>query len=186
MFGWFTKRPAPALASVEEREALLKSQHSVFRAVDAAFHAYMEILSVNPKWDDPRLEQELCNRGIEPALAEDTVVFAPIAFGREVAKQLGVEYSDQYRLHSLTDGTYRDMPLTYEMAYAWARAMIGLYRTAERNELFKLVAIRSAELGAINKALKNGVPSDHLRESTIGPIIVNLRWRSNSRQAPSS
>jgi hypothetical protein len=182
MFGWFKKRSRPSLASPEERNAILDKQHPLFRVVDTGFHAYMEIIAANPQSDDNQIEQELRGRGIEAGLAEDLVAFAPIAFGREVLQQLGVKYSDLYRLHSLTDGSEREMSFANEMAYAWARAMIGLYRTPERNEVFKLVATRSAELAAINNALHSGVPGDELSGGNLAPIIVNLR-RSGSSDA---
>jgi hypothetical protein len=67
------------------------------------------------------------------------------------------------------------LPLANELAYAWARAMVGLYRTAERNEVFKLVACRSAELDAVNNALRGGVTTEQLREGTLAPPVVRLR-----------
>jgi hypothetical protein len=175
MLGWFKKRPTLPLASAEEREALLRDLHPLFRVVDAGFHTYMEVVAANPTWDDNRIEQELRTRGVEAELAQEVVSFAPLAFGREVVQQLSVKCSDLYRLHNLTDGSERELPLANETAYAWARAMIGLYRTAERNEAFMLVAGRSAELDAVNNALHGGVTEEGLRECTLGPSLVHFR-----------
>src|SRR5580765_304910 len=105
MLGWFKKRPSLPLASVEEREAALQNLHPLFRVVDAGFHAYMEVVTANPKWDDNRIEQELRTRGVEAALAEELVAFTPLAFGREIVQGLGVKCGDQYRLHNLADGS---------------------------------------------------------------------------------
>src|SRR4051812_23118545 len=164
MFGWFKKRSIPSLATQAEREAILRDRHAVFDSVDAGFHTYLEVVSATPPWDDSQIEQELGRRGVELQLAQELVAFAPMAFGREIVQQLGVPCSDVYRLHDLTDGSERELPLANERAFAWAKAMIGLYRTAERNDLFKLVACRSAELAAVNNALKAGVAPDDLRK----------------------
>jgi hypothetical protein len=170
MFGWFKKKPCLLLASAQEREAILAKQHPLFRQVDAAFHAYLEIVTANPRLDDGRIEQELLHRGIEVGLAEEVVTFAPMAWGREVAEQLGVECSPLYRLHSMIDGNEQELPLANELAYAWARAMIGLYRTPERNEVFKMVSLRSAELAAINNALQAG--ESDVRGGKLQPSLV--------------
>ncbi len=177
MFGWFKKKPRLALASTEEREAILAKQHSVFREVDAAFHAYLEVVTANPQWDDGQIEQEMVIRGIAAALAEECVTFGPMAWGREVVEQLSVSCSPLFRLHSMIDGTERDLPLANELAYAWARAMIGLYRIPDRNEVFKLVAGRSAELDAVNNALNGGASAASLRECKMQPSIVHFRRR---------
>jgi hypothetical protein len=175
MFGWFKRSPKPLLASTEEREAILSKQHPLFRVVDAGFHEYIKVLVANPRCDDSQIEDAVRARGVEAGLAEDLVRFAPLAFGREIVQQLGVQCSDRYTLHNLADGTERELPLADELTYAWARAMVGLYRTAERNEVFQLVALRSAELDAVNNALHGGVSTEQLRESTLAPSKVHLR-----------
>jgi hypothetical protein len=176
MFGLFKKKPQPGqLASPEEREAILSTLHPVFRPLDTAFHAFLEVVSANPTWDDNQIEKALCGRGVDAESAGDLVAFAPLAFGREIVEQLGVKGSETYRLHNLVDGSDKDLPLADEPAYAWARQMIDLYRTRERNELFKRVALRSAELAAINKALASGITQDDLVKGTLAPPVVSLR-----------
>jgi hypothetical protein len=184
MLGWFRKKSRPALASAEEREAILANQHPVFREVDAAFHAYLEVVTGNPRWDDGRIEQELVRRGVAAGLAEDCVVFGPIAWGREVVEGLGVACSSLCRVHSLIDGSEWEQPLANELAYAWARAVIVLYRTPERNEVFKLVSLRSAEMNCVNNALHAGVSEADLQESKLKPSLVHLRRAAAQGQAP--
>jgi hypothetical protein len=191
MFDWFKKRAAPPptrplapapppapLASVDERDAVLRDLHPLFRVVDTGFHIYMAVAAANPEWDDDRVERVLRVRGVDSVLAQELVSFAPLAFGREIVQELGVQCSDLYRLHNLTDGSETELPLAGEMAYAWARAMVGLYRTAERNEVFKRVAVRSAELNAVNNALHGGVTKEGLQESRLSPSLVYLRRTS--------
>ena len=175
MFGWFKKKPRSLLASIEERETILAKQHPVFREVDQAFHTYLEVATANPQWDDGQIEQELVRRGMTSALAEECVSFGPMAWGRDVVEQLGVVCSPLFRLHSMIDGTEGDLPLANELVYAWARAMIGLYRTPERKEVFKLVAGRSAELDVVNNALQSGMSQDALHGSKMQPSLVHFR-----------
>jgi len=174
MFGWFKKQQTAQLATPEEREAILSQLDPTFRPLDAPLHAFLEVVSANPKWDDNQIEQALCARGVEADCAQSLVAFVPLAFGRAIVEQLGVKGSDTYRLHNLVDGTDKDLPLADEPAYAWARQMIGLYRTSQRNELFKLIALRSAELAAINKALASGLTQDELVKGTLAPPVVSL------------
>jgi hypothetical protein len=175
MPGWFHKKPRFLLASLAEREAILAKQHPVFREVDAVFHAYLDVVTANPVWDDGQVEQELVRRGVVARLAEECVSFGPMAWGRAVVEQLGVSCSPDFRLHSMIDGTERNLSLEYEMVYTWARAMIGMYRTPERNEVFKLVAGRSAELDAVNNALHRGASKADLQGSRLQPSIVHFR-----------
>ena len=175
MFEGSPKKRRLPLAGSEEREAILAGLHPIFRQVDAGFHTYLEILTDNPEWKDGRIEQEMVRRGVETGFAAECVTFGPMAWGRAVAEQLGVTCSPLFRLHSLIDDSRREMPLANELAYAWARQMIGFYRTPERNEVFKLVSTRSAELGAISKALHAGTSIEDLRQSRLQPSIVYLR-----------
>jgi len=184
MLGWFKKMPRLPLATTEEREVILAKQHPLFREVDAGFHVYLEIIVANPQWDDGRIGQELIRRGVAAWLAEECVTFGPMAWGRKVAEQLGVVCSPLFRLHSMIDGTEQDMPLANEFAYSWARAMIGLYRTPERNEVFKLVSTRSAEVNAVSNALHGGASEADLRGSNLQPSIVHLRRAVSAGVAP--
>jgi|GEM_PF-1647967 len=173
MFGWFKKKPQ--LASAEEREAILSKQHFVFREVDAAFHAFLEVVTANPKWDDGQIEREVVRRGVDVALAAECILFGPMAWGRAMVEQLGVTCSPFYRLHSSIDDSERELPLANELTYAWARAIIGLYRTQDRNEIFNLVAFRSAELNVVNNALNGGVSVESLRACGLQPSLVHFR-----------
>lgn len=178
MLGWFKKKLLSPLASVEERDAFLRQHHPVFREVDAAFHIFLEIVVGNPQLKDGQVDHEMVRRGVEVGLAEDCVTFGPMAWGRDVIEQLGVSCSPTFLLHSLTDGSEQYLPLANEFVFAWARALIGMYRTPERNEVFKLVAVRSAELGAVNKALNNGATEASLRGAQSHPTLVHLHRKA--------
>ncbi|MGL6073944.1 MAG: hypothetical protein ACRC8S_07270 [Fimbriiglobus sp.] len=166
------------LDTAAEREAILAGTHPIFREVDAAFHAYLEVLLANPTWKDDAIEQELLRRGISPSLAADCVIFGPMAFGREIAERLGMELSPTFRLHSLIDETETELPLAKEIVYSWARAMIGVYHNPERperTEVLRLVCERSSEYKAINNALYAGETKESLRQCRLQPTLVYLR-----------
>jgi hypothetical protein len=166
------------LDTTAEREAILSGAHPIFREVDVAFHAYLEVLFTNPTWEDDAIEEELLRRGISPRLAADCVIFGPIAFGRKIAELLGMDLSPTFRLHSLIDETETELPLANEIVYAWARAMIDVYRNPdrpERTEVLRLVCERSSEYKAINNALYAGETQESLRECRLQPTLVYLR-----------
>lgn len=48
---------------------MLTGQHPVFREVDAGFHAYLEVITAMPEWNDNQIEQALAQRGVEAGLA---------------------------------------------------------------------------------------------------------------------
>ena len=119
MLDRFRKKSQSPLASANERREILAKQHPIFGEVDSAFHTYLEVVSTNSLWDDGQIEQELIRLGVAAGLAEECVTFGPMAWGREVVEQLGVECSPLFRLHSMIDGTECDLPLAHEFAYAW-------------------------------------------------------------------
>jgi hypothetical protein len=178
MLKWFKKRSQPS----SQRQELLQRSHPVFKIVDAGFQIYIEVVSTNPSWDDNRIEEELRKRGVEDELAQELVSFVPLAFGREIVEQLGVKCSDKYIMRNLLDDSEHELPLAMELAYAWAKGMIGEYRNAERNNIFKLIAQRSAEFDAVNNALNQGANAEDLKGSTIGPCVVYLRRASKEGQ----
>jgi hypothetical protein len=143
--------------------------------VDAAFHAYLEIITANPKWDDGQIEYELIRQGIAAHIAEECISFAPMAWGRNIVEQLGVTCSPTYRLHSLVDDAEQDLPLANEPVFVWARHMIGVYHTPDRNEVFQIVAKRSAEVDCINNLLTAGTDKDDLQRCTLRPALVHFR-----------
>ena len=171
MLDWSKKKPQPS----PQREQLLRRMHPVFREVDAGFQQYADTVTTHSDWDDNQVEAELCRRGVAPALAQELVSFVPMAFGREIIAQLGVKCSDDFRLHEMSDDSEQDLPLANEMAFAWAKAVAGEYRTPELNHIFKLITSRSAELGAVSSALNAGLSQDQLRESKLAPSLVYLR-----------
>lgn len=139
MFEWVRNAPRYTLVPMEEREALLAKLHPVFREVDAAFHAYLEEVTADPSRGDEVIERALIRRGVTEQLAEDCVAFGPMAWGRVVVEQLGVQASPHFRLRSLIDGSETELPLAGEIVYAWARALIDLYATPQRHAVMKIV-----------------------------------------------
>jgi len=164
----------PKLATIAERREALRNSGVRLEFDDSGFHLYIEAIVEHPDSADEKIEDALLQQGVQRGLAQELILFVPLAFGRAVVEELGVKCCDLFQLHNLDSGTEHELPLANELAYVWAKAMIGLYRTPERNNIFGLIARRSAEVDAINNALNSGVPAESLSESAIGPPIVYL------------
>lgn len=164
MSAWFGKSAIHLLATEAERAKILAPLPSFYRDIDIAFHAYLTLLAKKPTASDTFLERKLKHQQISDHLAEECIVFSPLAWGRPIIAELGIRYSEQYRLHSLISNHEQEFALDNEPVFVWATLMISLYRTEQRNELFKRVSMRSAEINAINKAIKAG----HRLEDLIG------------------
>ncbi|HEY1065511.1 MAG TPA: hypothetical protein VGE52_05360 [Pirellulales bacterium] len=167
--------PGSLVIPTSARESLLAAQPAEFREVDWAFHVYLEVLCTHPKWDDNQFELELAHRGVPRRLAEECPAFGPLAWGRTLVEQLGVECSPNFELHSLIDGREREFPLLNEPVFVWARLLAPFYHTPERESVFKLVAQRSVELELVSNALQNAPPNSTLAGSVLGPPLVYLR-----------
>jgi hypothetical protein len=165
-----------------KRETQLKDLHPVFRELDTAVAAYIDVIRDFPKLSDDEIERKLIGQGVAKAVAVGCVTFVPLAFGREIVQDLGVLVAETYVEQDLSSGHKTEKPLAQEFEFVWAKAIVGIYRqSSEYSSAFKSIALRSAELDAVNNALLGGSTKESLRESRIGPPIVfvgkpRLRW----------
>ena len=120
----------------------------------------------NPQADDSELVDALCAAGIERSVADAVVVFLPIAFTRVVMQKSGVTFSDAY-IRARSDGTFsRELSLHEHPVFVAATqlAVAGI-----SPDDLTAVAIRSAEMGAINNALHAG---SQLADLVMSPVVV--------------
>ena len=156
-----------------ERESRLATLHPVFRELDAAVHAYVDLVREAPNLTDDQIEASLLTSGTEQSVATGCVTFVPLAFGRVVVTHLGVNVSDTFVEYDLATKSETEKPLAEQFEYIWAKNVVDIYqRSPDYNEAFKAIAIRSAELSAVNNALNGDCDPDSLRESTIAPPTV--------------
>ena len=156
-----------------EREALLKDLHPVFRELDTAVGAYIDLVRDCPNRSDDELQEQLVSLGVEESVALGCVTFVPLAFGRQIVLDLGVAVADTYVEYDLCSEQQTEKPLAEQLEFIWAKAVAGIYRQSpDYVSAFKSITIRSAELDSVNNALHGGATEESLRESHIGPPTV--------------
>lgn len=156
-----------------ERETRLETLHPVFRELDAAVHAYVNLVRECPNLSDEQLEARLLAAGIEQSVATGCATFVPLAFGRVVVTELVVNVADTFVEYDLATKRQTEKPLAEQFEYIWAKNVVDIYqRSPDYNDAFKAIAIRSAELSAVNNALNGGCDPDSLRESKIAPPTI--------------
>jgi hypothetical protein len=140
----------------------------IFLVLDGGFDTSRAVAAIHRLADRPDEEivRALVSQGADPALAEKLVDFVPIAFGRPVLERLGVRPSEEGVLLS-GDGERRfrlmDDPV-FADAIALAR---GAYaRGTMPTDVFRAVAMRGAELRAVNEALASGAKAQDLKLSS--------------------
>jgi hypothetical protein len=158
-----------------EREAMLQDLHPVFREVDQAVDAYIELVRVNPESTDEELREQLYDQGIEPSLARACVIFVPMAWGRLILKDLGMTPPETFIEHDRSNGQQVEKKYADQMEFVWAKTIAGLYwQSPEYSPVCQLIATRSAEIDAVNNALNGGITEEQLRETEFAPTKLYL------------
>jgi hypothetical protein len=156
-----------------EREARLEDLHPVFRELDTAVAHYIDLVRDSPQLSDEELENRLTALEVEESVAHGCITFVPLAFGRAIVKDLGVSVPDSYIEYDLSTKQQTEKPLGEQFEFIWAKSVLDIYRQSpEYNSAFKTIAVRSAEVDAINSALHGGCTEEDLRESNLGPPTV--------------
>jgi hypothetical protein len=133
---------------------------------------------------DGEVANHLKSAGCSPIIAEKIVAFLPLACGRAILAGTGVSFSAAFRCMG-EDGTLSEpQSLSSEPLWSMIQEFIATQRTAKPDG-FSLVARRSAEFDAVNKAALNGskladlVGSDPIFlfvEPTIEPKNKKVPW----------
>jgi hypothetical protein len=113
--------------------------------------AYLDAIATSPEATKDELRDRLVAAGYERALVARAIQFVPVAFGRALLDNLGIQFSPNYILLS-GEGRLVERGLLESLAvYKTAQAM-----TSSRAEAMRAVALRSAEVSAVNAALNAG------------------------------
>jgi hypothetical protein len=126
--------------------------------------AYLNAIAAAPDASDEDLTETLLAAGLAKPQVLLAVLFVPLACGRLLMAGLGIRFSSLYVLLSadgtpVERGTIDDAPI-YIAAQAAAAA---------RRDLVKAVALRSAEVNAVNQALNAGSNPANL---AMAPIVA--------------
>jgi hypothetical protein len=119
-----------------------------------------------PGVEDETIRERLIAEGIAPEMAFQVTVFTPIAFTHYVLHR-NVNFSPTYivmdpETYDAQEYRLEDHPI-YEAAYTLA---------PELRETFRFVAVRSAEMDAVNNLLKTGKQLNELKDYTISPPVI--------------
>jgi hypothetical protein len=141
---------------------------------------FLELLSQAESPDDLDLEQTFIRLGSAPAEAELLADYLPAACGRAFLREIGVKTSDTY-LRSNEDGSWGP-PTLFADDPLWrdVEAFVETIRTdPDRRSQFGLVAQLSAEVDAINNAVRSGESLADLAGSSFASVFVApLRHRT--------
>jgi hypothetical protein len=113
--------------------------------------AYLDAIATSPDATNAKLRDLLVTTGYDHALVSQAIQFVPVAFGRVLLSNLGIQFSPNYILLS-GEGWLVERGLLESLeVYRTAQAM-----TSSRADAMRAVALRSAEVTAINSALNAG------------------------------
>ena len=116
---------------------------------------YIGLFVENAGKEDSELIAHLIHQGVAERIAERLVAFLPLAFGRVVIENTArVTFSDKFEVYATGEEKTLSQEPVYSEAFRLAR---DIYRSGQiPREQFLAVANRSAELGAVTKALSDG------------------------------
>lgn len=107
-----------------------------------------------------------------PKLAELLSDYLPCACGRGIAREIGMELSDTYQ-RRMIDGSW-SANIRYDADPIWVvvELFVETIRTDKsKRKQFSLIALHSAEVDAINKALNGGETLDGLRGAKFSGVF---------------
>lgn len=122
---------------------------------------------------DEDIGDVLARAGSAPAEVQALLAFVPMAFGRVALKDLPVRFSDTAILRESPDDEGREVRLSQEDVFAIATqlAIGALDQDGLTQDQFLAVAMRSAEVHAINQAVLEGADAQDL---VVSPPVVRL------------
>ena len=126
--------------------------------------------------DDATLCAALNKEGFSNSDAILLVAFMPMAFARPVLEEMGVSFVEEVSVPT-RNGGWSQVPLADQPIYVEALAIAREHRLKGliENEVFKVLALRSAELNAASNALNAG---KDIKGATFASAFVSLEAES--------
>jgi hypothetical protein len=165
-----------------------KSEKNQTMEAKEAIEAALPVFEKHKNSEDDVVEQALKSAGIPSQTAVRLVEFMPLAFGRVFMDGMGITFEENYiRLNRKTKqekrGKLADEKF-YTESLSFARQIVG---QQTYSKAFQAVALRSAEVNAVNNALNNGSKPENLVLSS--PVFLweeeNQNDVSESKQSKS-
>lgn len=122
---------------------------------------------------DEDIADVLGRGGSTPAEVQALLAFVPMAFGRVALRELPVRFSDMAIVRERPDDVGREVHLSEEEVFTIATrvAIRALAQDGLTQDQFLAVAMRSAEVHAINQAVLGGADAKDL---VVSPPIIRL------------
>lgn len=126
-----------------------------------------------PGQTDAEIAPVLAEDGADPQQVQALLAYVPLAFGRAALQELPVKFSDTAIVHEQEGQSGVEIQLTDDPVFFNAQRLA--YRALERETLsqdqFLVVAMRSAEVHAVNEALTGGADAKDL---VVSPPVITL------------
>ena len=136
---------------------------------------FLEVPETESEW-----AQIIVRHGYSLAEAEQFVAFVPLAFGRALLQQMvgeqkpfnKISFSSTYQVMDNDKKFSLDAEPVYVMAMELAQATL---KTGILGEQFKAIAITSAEVGCVDKVLKEGAT---VAEIEFPPVLIFVGYET--------
>jgi hypothetical protein len=152
-------------------------------AVGPLLAALLSMAGERPELGDSDLVQALVARGFETKAAERTVIFAPVAFGRYLLRDMGIKFDPTFEVRG--DRFQTTSPLPLDQMAEYVAAVRAAPIVASSSPGFRALALRSAEVNAVNSALTKGSQPANLQ---LSPTLItwDILDSDPSAKAPGS
>jgi hypothetical protein len=121
----------------------------------------VKCLARHPHHNEEQMALALIHAGIPEVQASEMVTWIPLAFGRMVLDQLGVEYSDHYILMDPDTGMQERRPLAQQQSFQAARYYAANAVTGLSEAGGEAIFRQSAEVDSVINAMSAGeLPED--------------------------
>lgn len=176
--GFFSLRQFLVIAPVGAPEASRRDYRTLERSTRLMADACYKDRGLN----DDAVFERLVAGGVDPALAQDTVDFAPLGFTAILFH--GLKLSPDYQVMDASNTAVATKPLAGEPVYVAAREVAAdLSADPETRERFMAVASRCSRFSAANQALASG---KKVEEIELEPPMLFRDYRPRDGSAPAA
>lgn len=134
--------------------------------INAAIENYITAISESPEIEDMDMMELLESEGATKSVAERTIRFVPVAFGRKLLEDLGVTFSNEFVRVDAHGKILSTGKLSEDEVF---NASLAATDTCSSSNALEAIPLMSPEVNAVNTALNAGSnPTDLL----LGPVTI--------------
>ena len=135
-------------------------------SLDKAINFYINELTNNPEKEDFELYESAELDEESKSYLWEVFAFMPLIAGRLMLNDLGIEYSEEYNIMNKNGKNIRRGLFKNNEVY---NCCFKHYTNLKNIEVAKVIAMRGAELHAINQALNNG---SNPKDLMTAPLLI--------------